>query len=150
MSAERDAMRPFLASAALLIPLFIGSCEKSSLRSDTEFARSTFSALAKGDIAVQNKIDWPILTASGINVGAQYNAIPTETEKERFRLDFITQFASSFRESGASVDNFTNWKVTFSDSTRTEVTADSGGGLLTLTVGERDSVQRISSITTSK
>ena len=139
-------MRSILAFLTLLVPLLIIGCEKPRLGSDTSFARSTFVSLAKGDTAVQSKIDWETLTALGENVGVKYNLIPTETEKQQFRLGFITEFASSFRQSGGSVDNFTNWKVTFRDSTRTEVTADSPNGLLTLTVSERDSVERISSI----
>ena len=139
-------MRTILASFALGACIFMIGCEKAALKTDTSFARATFISLAKGDTAVQNQIDWPTLTAMGTNVGAEYNLIPTETEKQQFRLNFITEFASSFRQSGGSVDNFTNWKVTFSDSTRTEVTADSPNGLLTLTVSERDSVERVSSI----
>ena len=133
-------MRTILASLALGACIFMVGCEKAVLKTDTSFARATFISLAKGDTAVQNQIDM------GTNVGAEYNLIPTEKEKQQFRLNFITEFASSFRQSGGSVDNFTNWKVTFSDSTRTEVTADSPNGLLTLTVSERDSVERVSSI----
>ncbi len=139
-------MRSTLLTLTFLAPLCITSCKKTQPAGDVSFARSTFISLAKGDTDVQSKIDFATLTALGDNVGAKYNLIPTETEKQQFRSLFITEFSSSFRQNGGSVDNFTNWTVTFHDSTRTEVTADSPAGLLKLTVSERDSVDRISSI----
>jgi hypothetical protein len=139
------AMKMIFALTAAFVALPLASCEKART-GDTAFARDTFISLAKGESSVQAKIDWQTLTALGDNVGAKYNLIPTETEKQEFRTAFVTGFSSSFRDGGGSVDAFTNWRVTFNDSTRTEVAADSPGGLLRLTVSERDSLERISSI----
>lgn len=139
-------MKLLLIPAAAVCMLPLASCEKTGSTGDATFARETFVSLAKGDTAVQSKIDWGTFTAMGQDVGGQYNAIPTETEKQEFRNLFVTQFATSFRQSGGSVDKFNNWRVTFNDSTRTEVAADSPGGQLRLTVSERDSTERVSSI----
>lgn len=113
---------------------------------DTSFAQATFVSLARGDSDVQEKIDWNTLTTSGENVGAQYVAMANDIDKQNFRNAFVTQFSTSFRENGGSVDSFTNWRVTFHDSTRTEVAADSPGGILKMTVTDRDSIERVSSI----
>lgn len=133
---------PLFAVVSFAFP----SCNRGGETADASFARSTFESLAKGDTAVQDRIDWPTLTSLGENVGLRYSEIPTETEKAQFRSGFITQFAASFRDNGGSIESFTNWRVTFSDPTRSEVAADSPGGLLKLTVSERDSVERISAI----
>lgn len=138
-------MKKLLLLSAATVSL-LPSCRESAATADTGFARETIISLAKGDSAAQTRIDWPVLTAMGQNVGAEYSAIPTEEEKRKFRQDFINQFATSFRESGGSVDNFANWRVTFSDSTRTEVAADAPGGILRITVSERDATERVSSI----
>lgn len=141
-------MRSTYLALPLIAIVSLVSCKKSEIaaKGDVTFARNTFTALAKGDTAVQDKIDWPTFTALGGNIGADYIKIPTETEKAQFRNEFVTGFATSFRQSGGSVDNFTNWRTTFHDSTRTEVAADSPNGILKLTVSERDSVERISAI----
>lgn len=146
-SAKESGMMksiPFVAAAA--IALMTSSCEKAKQAGDTSFARSAFLELARGDTSAQSRIDWPTFVAMGQNVGAAYVAIDSETEKQNFRNAFVTQFSTNFRENGGSVDNFTDWRVTFHDSLRTEVAADSPGGMLKITVSQRDSTDRVSSI----
>ncbi|MFT3992556.1 MAG: hypothetical protein QM680_14250 [Luteolibacter sp.] len=128
------------------VPLFFLSCEKGatvSTAGDVTFAKNTFESLVRGDSAVASKIDWPVLTALGNNIGTQYTALPTEADKEKFRTLFITQFATSFREGGGDINKFTNWRVSFHDKTRTEVAADSPSGALVLTVSERNGKEGI-------
>ncbi|MBX3741875.1 MAG: hypothetical protein KF712_12835 [Akkermansiaceae bacterium] len=141
-------MKYLLLSLPFVAALSVSSCDKTKTAAagDVSFARSAFVALAKGDTAAQNMIDWPTFTAPGENVAAKYNAIPTEAEKAQFRSEYVTGFATSFRQTGGSVDNFTNWTVSFHDSTRTEVTAQSPNGLLKLTVSERNSAEKLSAI----
>lgn len=135
---------PFIAAAA--IALVTTSCEKTKQAGDTSFARKTFLELARGDTAAQSRIDWPTFVAMGQNVGAAYTQLQSETEKQDFRNAFVTQFSTNFRENGGSVDKFTDWRVTFHDSLRTEVAADSPGGVLKITVSQRDSADHVSSI----
>lgn len=130
----------------LVMTIGLSSCKKAADATHLNFARETFTSLVKGESSVKPKIDWETLTSQGTNVGASYNLLPTEAEKQQFQTSFVTSFSSSFRDSGGSVDKFTNWRVTFSDSLRTEIAADSPGGVLRLTVAERDSTNRISSI----
>jgi hypothetical protein len=146
-SAKKNGMMksiPFVVATALI--LVVTGCEKTRQAGDTSFARATFLELVRGDTAVQSRIDWPTFVAMGHNVGADYLLIQSETEKQNFRNAFVTQFSSSFRESGGSADNFTDWRITFHDSLRTEVAADSPGGTLKITVSQRDSTDRVSSI----
>lgn len=133
----------------LIASVTLFSCEKAKEAGDTSFARSTFVSLLKGDNEVQSKIDWATLNAGGINAGAAYSILD-DPQKQDFRNSFVTQFSSAFRNDGRSVEEFTNWRVTFHDDTRTEVAADSPRGVLAITVSERDSVKRISSITLPK
>lgn len=135
---------PFIAAAA--IALVTTSCEKTKQAGDTSFARKAFLELARGDSAVQSKIDWPTFVAMGQNVGSAYVLLQSETEKQNFQNAFVTQFSTNFRESGGSVDNFTDWRVTFHDSLRTEVAADSPGGILKITVSQRNSTDYVSAI----
>ena len=114
--------------------------------SDVSFARKTFEALARGESSVADKIDWPAFTSLGENLGPTYSGLSTEVDKEKFTTGFITQFATSFRQSGGTVANFTNWRVTLHDAMKTEVSADSPNGVLTILVGEREGVERVSSL----
>ncbi len=113
---------------------------------DVSFAKTTFESLARGDSSVVEKIDWPIFTALGDNVGGNYTVLASGVEKQNFATAFVTQFASSFRQSGGTVESFGDWRVTLHDKLRTEVAADSPNGVLTVILSERDGVERISSI----
>lgn len=143
-------MKQFYLFAAIPAILFCTRCKgtKSSIGTsgDVGFAKTSFESLARGDSNAINQIDWPVFTSMGENVGASYTAITSGVEQQKFTQAFVTQFATSFRESGGSVDRFTNWRVTLHDSQKTEVAADSTTGVLTVIVSDRDSVQRISSI----
>ena len=141
--------------------LFLNNCKETKLKvselkqdvatvGDVGFARSTFEALARGDSAVANKIDWAVFTSMGVDFGASYVALSSAVEKEKMVTSFITQFATSFRESGGKVEGFTNWRVVSHDSQKTEVAADSPNGVLTVIVSERDNVERVSSINVVK
>jgi hypothetical protein len=120
--------------------------EEVATAGDFGFAKNTFESLARGDSAVAGKIDWPVFTFLGENLGATYMALPTGVEKEKFINGYITQFATSFRESGGSVDSFTNWRVVTHDSQKTEVAADGTTGVVTILVSERDNMEKVSSI----
>lgn len=150
-------MKTVYLTSLLIAPLFLANCREArekaaevraevSTAGDVTFARSAFESLARGDAAAAEKIDWPVFTATGDNVGATYTALPTAAEKQKLVSSFITQFATSFREGGGSIDGFSNWRVTAHDSTQTEVAADSVNGILTVTVAERDGVEKVSSI----
>lgn len=147
--------------AVLAVPFLLSNCDETrktiseakteaATAGDVTFAKSTFESLARGDSAVSTKIDWPVFTSLGNNVGASYVALTSGVEQEKFITGFITQFSTSFRESGGSVEAFTNWRVTLHDELKTEVAADSANGVLTILVSERDGVERVSSINVIK
>lgn len=144
-------MRILKLLALCLAALLISNCNSkklttSSTAGDVTFARTTFESLARGDTTVADKIDWPVFTSLGSNLGATYSSLTTQIEKEKFITGFITQFSTSFRESGGSIENFSNWRVSFHDAIKTEVAADSPNGVLTITVSVRDNIERVSSI----
>ena len=143
---------PWIA-AGLISVATLTQCDKADRqverlqgKADMSFAKDTFESLARGDSSVIDKIDWATLTSMGQNVGAAYSQLPSETEKRNFESSFITQFATSFRESGGSPDKFENWRVSHHDDLKTEVAADSGGGTVTITVTERDDKERVSGL----
>jgi hypothetical protein len=158
---EATIMKAIHFLSLLAAPLLLSNCREaektaSEVRTevatagDVTFARTTFESLARGDSAVVEKIDWPVFTALGDNVGGNYTALASGVEKQNFANAFVTQFASSFRQSGGTIENFTNWRVSMHDQLRTEVAADSPNGVLTVIVSERDGVERISSINVVK
>ena len=140
----------------LASPLLLTQCEQKRSTTtvtpagDVTFARKTFESLARGDSGVVSKIDWPVFTTQGTNMGANYTALASEVEKQQFTIGFVTQFATAFRESGGNLESFINWRVMVSDALKTEVAADSPNGVLTVTVSERDGVERVSSINVVK
>lgn len=150
-------MKTIQLLTVLAAPFLLSNCKESkrdyadaklkvATLGDVSFARATFESLARGDSAVAEKIDWPVFTSLGQNIGASYVALTSGVEKEKFITGFITQFATSFRESGGSIEGFTNWRVTAHDALKTEVAADSANGVLTVIVAERDGVERVSSL----
>lgn len=142
------AISKFLCACLLSIalPACDGGRSNMETAGDTRFARVTLEALARGESKVAEDIDWPVLTAMDHNVGAAYVALATPEEKARFIEGFITQFATSFRETGGSVESISGWRVAFHDSQRTEVEADAPSGTLRITVSGRNGKERVSSI----
>lgn len=134
----------------LAVPLLFSNCRETrqdlTKAEDLTFARNTFESLTRGDSDVAAKIDWPVFTSLGTNVGASYTALATAVEKQKFEENFITQFATSFRENGGSTADFTNWRITMHDASKTEVAADSAKGILTVTVAERNDEKRVSAL----
>lgn len=126
--------------------LFLNSCKDGNANADVGFAKDTFTSLVRGDSAVANDIDWETFNSLGVPVGPRYIGIKSEPERKSFKTGFITQFSASFRDSGGSIDSFTNWRETSHDENHTVVTADSADGSLQLTVSERDSLKRLSAI----
>lgn len=114
--------------------------------SDVAFARQVFEDLAKGDLQVAEKIDWPVFTVMGKNLGATYVSISSGVEKKTFTDGFISQFATNFRETGGSLEAFKNWRSTLRNELQTEVGADSDRGVLTMVITDRDGVKRVVSI----
>lgn len=142
---------------ALAFPLLVTNCRetkekyadakvKVATAGDVTFARSTFESLAKGESSVADKIDWPVFTSLGENLGKTYNAFTSGVEKEKFVTGYITQFAINFRQNGGTIEGFTNWRVTAHDALKTEVAADTPNGVLAIVVAERDNVEKVSSI----
>ncbi len=134
-----------LALLGLLV-LLLANCKDSENKGDVGFAKSTFESLVRGDSGAEAVIDWETFSSLGTNVGARYIALETDEERAKFRHNFVTQFSASFRDSGGSLQDFTNWRATASDEVHTNVTADSPNGLLRLTVSERDLQERLSAI----
>lgn len=138
----------------LAAPLVFSDCKETKQQvvtaGDVSFARNTFESLARGDSKTADKIDWPVFTSMGENVGSTYVALTSGVEKEQFVTNFISQFAISFRESGGKIEDFTNWRVSLHDKLKTEVAADSPTGVLTVTVAERNGVERVSAINVIK
>lgn len=132
----------FLTAA---IPWLFSACQDREAEGDMAFAKETFESMARGDSDAVDRIDWETFSALGIPVGQQYLAFETEEEKQNYTTGFVTQFSTNFRESGGSVDDFTNWRVTSHDGIHTKVTADSDNGSLKLTVSERDGKERLTS-----
>jgi len=139
-------MRAVAISLAAVSALLFSSCKEADEQADVSFAKSTFASLVRGDSAVAMEIDWETLTAMGVPVGVQYLAVKTEPEKDSFKTGFITQFSANFRDSGGSVESFSNWRATSHDENNTTVTADSANGSLKLTVSERNSRKRLSAM----
>jgi len=151
-------VNPFYLITVIAAALVLCNCSKNDeTRSEqtqqaapiadaASFARTAFESLARGEPDVANKIDWEVLISLDNNVGVRYIALTSEVEKEKFITGFITQFATSFRESGGKVEDFVNWRVTNQNDTWTEVASDSPNGDLTITIARREGLQRISTI----
>lgn len=137
-------MKTLLPLLAGLLSFTLFACRDIEAKGDVSFAKSTFESLTRGDSDVIEKIDWETLISLGIPVGQQYLALKDDSEREEFRKGFVTQFSTNFRESGGSVENFTNWRVTLHDENNTRVAADSPDGVLKLTVSERNGTEKLS------
>ena len=130
----------------LLAALFtLHGCSSTSNDPDVQFAQTAFTALATGNPSAEGMLDWPSLRMAGLDIGAQYNALPSETEKASNRAGFVSSFASSFQAKGASADSLTNWRV--QDAANHIVAADTTtGGTMSITISTPEGTRKISNI----
>ncbi len=113
--------------------------------SPVDFARSAFISLSHGDPGADVGIDFETLNAGGENIGAVYTMMTSEAQKADFRKGFVANYAKSFRQTGASIESLTNWRIESEDSNQVNIAADIPGGHTALvTVSKRGGNQRLS------
>lgn len=91
---------------------------------DTNFSRRIFAGLIKGNSSVQKLIDWPNFQAVGVDVGRSYSILSNDKEKADYRRAFIEKFGSGFRQTGAGLKSFINWRVNAREADSIIVAAD--------------------------
>jgi len=107
--------------------------------------------MVNGSSDAQTMIDWENFRAIGDDVGKEYQALPSDAEKSKYRNDFIAGIALSTPAIKANPDGITNWRVQRETPLETVVAANmNGGAILTLTVSKRDGIQRLSAIDMKK
>src|SRR5260221_13371000 len=126
----------------------------SSTRSNlntTEFAKATFSALAKGDQSVADDIDWESFQVSTENVGSQYTKFSGDADRAAFRKSFISSFSTSFHSTGANEDSLSNWKIQSEGGDQSVVSGETvNKSHLLITVSKKNGVQKMSAIQNSQ
>lgn len=122
--------------------------------SDLDFARTAFKALAHGDTAARNLVDWDNFQAMGQNMGAVYKSLPDDKQRAAFRSSLVTSFSASFKKSGASAETLSNWRVKSAGkgaTADTVIAADSPNkATLLLTVSKRNGSQKLAALNLGK
>lgn len=145
---------PFVFATAMLT-----QCKKAadgsvktaiSAAGEVALAKSAFTSLVRGEANAAFHFDWNTLEVLGKNIGSEYVQISSEVEKETYRTAFISEFSASYRKSGATVDAVTNWRAVHKDDLKTEVAADSPGGVISMIVIKKDGADKVASITIVK
>ncbi len=123
------------------------SVQSRPVMTDTEFAKSAFMALAKGEQSVGDEIDWENFQVATENVGSKYTAFSDEPNRAAFRKAFITSFSSSFHGSGADETTLKNWKLDSGNATQSVVSAETmKQSHVRITLSKKDGVQKMSGI----
>jgi hypothetical protein len=114
---------------------------------DIEYAKKVFQLLGDGDETVKSMIDWEHLNMMGIDVGALYTKTSGDAARDKETSDFIRGYSNSFKKSGGSVENLTNWREQSRDATNTVVAANSQRGqLILITVAHLNGQQKVSKL----
>ena len=78
---------------------------------EVRLCRRVFAGLVNGHEAVRAAIDWERLKALDVDVGAAYAQLPDEQEQRNYQDAFVRSFAEGFRQGGATLRAFTNWRL---------------------------------------
>ncbi len=114
---------------------------------DIEYAKKVFQLLGDGDESVKSMIDWEHLKMMGVDVGALYTNTRGDAARDIETSSFIRGYSNSFKKSGGSVANLTNWREQSRDATNTVVAADSQRGQLVLiTITHINGQQKVSTL----
>ena len=117
-----------LAAVIILPLLFVFQIKGRDIR----LARYVFNGLVNGSLGVEKHIDWERLRGLDMDVGAAYGKFSTEIERAGYRKSFIRYFSKGFKEAGAGLKSFVNWRIYSKDSVKTVVAADYPGRKKTL------------------
>src|ERR1043165_9805479 len=72
-------------------------------KSDVDFAKQVFQMMADGDINVADMLDWENLKTAGMDIGAQYKNVSSDSTRETFQESFLRGYSKSFQSSGGNV-----------------------------------------------
>lgn len=78
---------------------------------ETDWCRSVFMQLARGDQRVSRLIDWPHFQAVGVDVGATHNRMQGAKAKRQYEQMFIEGFAKGFAQAHGGPKDFQDWRV---------------------------------------
>ena len=116
-----------------------------------EFAQTAFSLLSRGQLAVEEMIDWDNLKLEGKDFGAVLKQIAASTQKDpsTVRKEMIANFGSYYKGSGDGP--FSKWRVDSSDGEGITVAATSAKGeVILFTVSVKGGRQVISALSSRK
>ena len=116
-----------------------------------EFARKAFELLSRGDLAVEEMIDWDNLILEGKDFGAVLRQIAVSAQKDvaTFRKEVITNFGSYYKASGDGPLN--KWGIDSRNAESTTVSASTAKGeVILFTVTVRGGKQVISALNSRK
>jgi hypothetical protein len=127
------------------------SREPVSTNDALEFARKAFDLLSRGNLAVEEMIDWDNLKLEGKDFGAMLRQIAASTQKDpsTFRKEIITNFGSYYKGSGDGP--FTQWRIDSRNAESTTVAANSAKGeVILFTVSFKGGRQVVSALSSRK
>lgn len=125
----------------------VAPCKALPSMSDAQFAETAFKSLTGGDASAECLIDWESFRVADVDVGSQYRAMPGDTAKGAFRSAFISKFASSFKETGASASDVSGWRdESRAGDTTTVVGKVRNTKTIRLTITHKDGRQGLASI----
>ena len=116
-------------------------------KSDIDFARQVFQMMADGDINVTDMLDWENLKIAGMDIGAQYKNVSSDSTRETFQESFLRGYSKSFQSSGGNVSAMTNWREQSKDASGTVVASNlPNGQTILFTVTSKNGLQYVSTI----
>jgi hypothetical protein len=116
-----------------------------------EFARKAFELLSRGDLAVEEMIDWDNLILEGKDFGAMLRQMASSAQKDvsTFRKELITNFGSYYKGSGDGPLN--KWGIDSRNAESTTVAASTAKGeVILFTVKTSGGRQVISALNSRK
>jgi hypothetical protein len=116
-------------------------------KDDVAFAKDAVEGLLGGDTSVADAFDWENLKVPGADAGAAYQDLPDDENRVEFQRRFIQKFSESFKASGATVSDLTNWREQSKEGETTIVAVDTRTGkTMRVFVVHRDGRQQVSEL----
>ncbi|HJR06746.1 MAG TPA: hypothetical protein VJ842_05780 [Pyrinomonadaceae bacterium] len=116
-------------------------------KDDVAFAKDAVEGLLDGDTSVADAFDWENLKVPGADAGDAYKDLPDDENRVEFQKGFIEKFSQSFKASGASVNDLTNWREQSKDGETTIVAVDTvTGKTMRVFVVHSDGRQQVSEL----
>lgn len=112
-------------------------------KDDIGLSRYILNGLVNGSYGIEKLIDWKALRAGNVDVAGVFSQYTTDKQRSNYKKAFVKGFSASFKQTGAKMSDFINWRIFEKGPETATVAIDGQGGTVLFTLSNQDSAKKL-------